>query len=266
MESLNIITSKNNLKIKQLIGLQKYANRKAERLFTCEGIKEQEKLIDSDYTIEAVYFTEAIISLKEVRSLFGTKLPKPVYQLSPEVYEKIAYREASGGVVSLVRMKEHSLPLAITRDNPIYLVIEGIEKPGNIGAIFRTADGAGISGIILADERTDLYNPNAIRASLGCVFSVPVYIATNTECLGWLKMNRIRIFTTWLEASRSYDLLDYTDSCAIVLGTEADGISKAWVVAADESIIIPMKGKSDSLNVANSAAILMYEAMRQRGF
>ncbi len=260
------ISSKQNPKIKQVLNLQKHTERRKTGLFTCEGMKEQEKLLASGYQPESVFYCPEILSEQAVKSFYGQALPDNFYSVSGDVYEKIAYRGQSGGILCIASGRDHLLPPAPREKHPIYLVIEGIEKPGNIGAIFRTADAAGINGIILADERTDLYNPNAIRASLGCIFTVPAYIAGNAESLNWLKQHNIQIFTTWLEASHPYHQVDYTQACAIVLGTEADGISPTWVEASDKNIIIPMRGKADSLNVASSGAILLYEAMRQRGF
>ncbi len=260
------ITSRQNPKIKNLIVLQKHSERLKQNLFILEGIKEIEKAIGSGYEFESVYFYPKLIDKTALLSLFKNKLPKYIYEVNAEVYEKIAYRENSGGIVALVRPKPHTFDLLHLKVKPLVLVIESVEKPGNLGAIYRTADAAGIDAIIICDPKTDLHNPNAIRASLGCVFTVPSVLTTSPLAIKWLKEKQIQIFCTYLKASVPYHTIDYTNSSAIVMGTEATGISQIWTEASNANIIIPMRGAADSMNVSTSAAVLIFEACRQRGF
>jgi len=261
-----LLTSRQNPKIKNLILLQKHSERQEQNLFILEGIKEIEKAIDANYQFESVFFYPKIIDKFELSSLFKNKLPKLVYEVNADVYEKIAYRENSGGLVVLARPKPHSIDLIKISETPLLLVIESVEKPGNLGAIYRTADAAGIDAVVICDPKTDLYNPNAIRASLGCVFTVPTVLTSSTEAIDWLKAKKVKIFCTYLKASVPYHTIDYTKSSAIVMGTEATGISQIWTEASDANIIIPMRGAADSMNVSTSAAVLVFEACRQRGF
>ncbi len=261
-----LLTSRQNPKIKNLALLQKHSERLEQNLFILEGIKEIEKAIDTGYQFESVFFYPKIIDKFELASLFKNSLLKQVYEVNADVYEKIAYRENSGGIVALVRPKPHSIDLIRLPAKPLVLVIESVEKPGNLGAIYRTADAAGIDAIVICDPKTDLYNPNAIRASLGCVFTVPTVLSTSLEAIEWLKERKIQIFCTYLKASVPYHSIDYTGSSAIVMGTESTGISQIWTEASDANIIIPMRGAADSMNVSTSAAVLIFEACRQRGY
>jgi RNA methyltransferase, TrmH family len=260
------ITSRQNPKIKNLTLLQKHSERLEQDLFILEGIKEIEKAIKAGYYFDSLFFLSKLIDIKAITVLFKDKLPKQIYEVNADVYEKIAYRENSGGIVALARPQLHSIDSLKLTDNPLFLVIESVEKPGNLGAIYRTADAAGIDAIIICDPKTDLYNPNAVRASLGCVFTVPTVLTTSPKAISWLKNQNIKIFCTYLKASVPYHSIDYTNSSAIVMGSEATGISPIWVEAADANIIIPMSGAADSMNVSTSAAVLIFEACRQRGF
>lgn len=262
----DFISSKQNPKIKLLVELQKSSERKRRGVFLLEGLKETEKARDADYQFEQVFFCEDIISEKEVRDITGVHDAEKLYCVDKQVFEKIAYRESTGGIVSLVREKKHDFSLFQESGNLLLLVIEGVEKPGNIGAIYRTADAAGVNAIILCDPRADLYNPNAIRASIGCVFQVPTIITDTNSAIQWLNTHQINIFPTYLQAAVQYTQVDFRQASAIIMGTEATGITDEWVNNAKQNIIIPMKGSADSLNVSTSAAIVIFEAFRQRGF
>jgi len=263
---VEIITSRQNPKVKNINLLQKHSERQTQNLFVLEGIKEIEKAVKAGYQFDSVFFLPKLIDKIALSLLFNNKWPKQIFEVNADVYEKIAYRENSGGIVALARPNLHTIDLLEITKKPLFLVIESVEKPGNLGAIYRTADAAGIDAIIICDPKTDLYNPNAIRASLGCVFTVPTVLTTSSEAINWLKNQKIEIFCTYLKASVPYHTIDYTHSSAIVMGTEATGISQIWVDAADANIIIPMRGYADSMNVSTSAAVLIFEACRQRGF
>ncbi len=262
------LTSRQNQKVKALLQLQKHSERLKQDIFIIEGIKEIEKAIGAGYQFEAVFFTPQLIEADNIETLFGGNLPKQIYQVSEDVYSKIAYRENSGGVVVLAKPKLHELNLLTSNlsGNPLLLVIDGVEKPGNIGAIYRTADAAGIDGIILCDPKTDLYNPNVIRASLGCVFTVPTALSESSRAIVWLKHQKINIYPTYLQEAVSYHTVDFTKPSAIVMGTEATGISRVWLDSSGTHIIIPMRGIADSMNVSASAAVIIFEARRQRKF
>lgn len=182
------------------------------------------------------------------------------------MFDKIAVRESTGGILAVAEQKAHRLDDIVLSKSPLLLILEGVEKPGNLGAILRTADAAGVDAVVICDPQTDFYNPNVIRSSVGCVFTKQIASATSEETITWLKKNNINMFCTYLKASHPYHEIDYTQSCAIVMGTEATGLSDIWVKNATANIIIPMLGKIDSMNVSNAAAVVVYEAMRQRGF
>jgi TrmH family RNA methyltransferase len=202
---------------------------------------------------------------RAARSSAGKDRPARVFHLSKELYAKVAYRGGTEGVIAEVRWKERSLDELLTgKDSPLIMVMERVEKPGNLGAVLRSADAAGADGVILCDPLTDLYNPNLIRASIGAIFTVPVVACTSAEAIAWLKANNIRILTAQLQDSAPYYDVDMTCGTALVMGTEATGLTDAWRQAADAHILIPMLGRLDSLNVSVSAAILLYEAVRQR--
>lgn len=247
-----------------MLSLEKPRERRKQQLFIIEGKKEIQFAIEAGYRIGNLFFCDEIISTDEMQSLqLDTKQLIPV---SREVFDKIAVRENSGGVIAVAEMKIHSLEQISLSDNPLVLVLEAVEKPGNLGAILRTADAAGVDAVIICDPQTDFYNPNVVRSSLGCVFMKQIASATSEETIDWLRKNKINIYCTYLEASKRYDHIDYKNSCALVMGTEATGLSKIWVENSDANIIIPMQGKIDSMNVSTATAVVIFEAKRQRGF
>ena len=189
-----------------------------------------------------------------------------VVEVSSRVYEKIAYRGSTEGMVAVVKTRQHTLQDLEKRmgESPLYIILESVEKPGNMGAILRSADAAGVDGVIICDPLTDLYNPNLVRASIGAAFTVPTVACTSEECIAWLKEKGIQIFTAQLQDSSLYYDTDMKRPTAIVMGTEATGLTIQWREAADKHIRIPMCGKLDCLNVSVSSAILMFEAVRQR--
>ena len=187
-----------------------------------------------------------------------------VFEVSRNVYEKIAYREGTEGIIAEIRYKERKLEDIKLGDNPLVIVLESVEKPGNLGAVLRSADAAGADAVIICDPLTDLYNPNLIRASIGAIFTRQVVTASSQDTIAWLKANGIQILTAQLQDSSLYYDTPMTGPTAIVMGTESTGLSDIWRKAADKHIRIPMLGSLDSLNVSVSTAILLYEAVRQR--
>jgi TrmH family RNA methyltransferase len=258
------ITSAQNPKIKNLLALEKPRERRKQCLFVIEGVKEIGMAQKAGYKIGNLFFCDEMITPRELQALGASdKLLIPV---SKDVFDKIAVRENSGGVLAVAEQKTHRLDQLALSNNPLLLILESVEKPGNLGAILRTADAAGVDAVIICDPQTDFYNPNVIRSSIGCLFTVPVASATSEDTLRWLNENKIGIYCTYLKASRPYDEIDYTHASAIVMGTESTGLSDRWVNASSANIIIPMQGSIDSMNVSTAAAVVVFEARRQRGF
>jgi TrmH family RNA methyltransferase len=245
-----------------LLALEKPRERRKQCLFRIEGKKEIGLALEAGYKIGNLFFCEALISVDEVKAMVPEKtLLIPV---SKEIFEKIAVRENSGGVIAVAEQKVHRLNDISLGKNPIVLILEGVEKPGNLGAILRTADAAGVDAVIICDPSTDFYNPNVIRSSVGCLFTNQVASASSEEAIAWLNKNNITIYCTYLKASVPYHTIDYTLPCAIVMGTEATGLSDVWVKNSKTNIIIPMQGKIDSMNVSTATAVMVFEATRQR--
>ncbi len=258
------ITSQHNPKIKHLLQLQQKSSlRRSEGLFVVEGRRELMHCMTAGYEVDTVFILESEVT-QEMPAL-GDAVH--VYTVSSQVYEKIAYRGTTEGIIAIVKTRHLSLNELSSKSatqSPLYVVLESVEKPGNLGAILRSADAAGVTAVIVCDPLTDLYNPNLIRSSIGAVFTVPVVACTSEACISFLKENGVQILTAQLQDSHLYYDQDMTQPTAIVMGTEATGLTSQWREAADAHIRIPMLGRLDSLNVSVSAAILMYEAIRQR--
>ena len=253
-----MITSKSNPKIKNVVKLQKSSERREQNRIIIEGRREIERAVACGFVVDTLFICNDI--LKESVNIAANY----VEDVTLEVFEKIAYREGSDGLLAVAIPKYADLKSFKPKKNPLIIVLETVEKPGNLGAIMRTADAAGVDAVIIADPRTDLYNPNAIRASIGTIFSVPLFACSSEECINWLRENDIKIYCTYLKASIDYLEADFRQGSAIVMGTEATGISDIWVNAADQNLIIPMNGIADSLNVSVTTAIVVFEAIRQR--
>jgi RNA methyltransferase, TrmH family len=264
MKSGDLISSTHNPKIKSLLALEKPRERRKQQLFIIEGKKEITMALEAGYKIGNLFFCEDLISTDELKSL--NLSDKFLARVTKDVFDKIAVRENSGGIIAVAEMKTHRLNQIKLSKNPLVLVLESVEKPGNLGAILRTADAADVDAVIICDPQTDFYNPNVVRSSLGCVFTKQIAAATSEETIAWLKQNNINIYCTYLKASKPYHKTDYTNPSAIVMGTEATGLSDVWVKNSDANIIIPMGGKIDSMNVSTATAVVVFEAKRQRGF
>jgi len=264
---MELIQSVQNSRIKNVQKLfAKSKERKAQNLFVVEGTRELQFAISASYSLESVFICPELFSDTDYPEIQTEIHTSNRFEVSPQVFQKIAYREHSDGIVALVRPKPHTLNDLSLNENPFVIVLEAVEKPGNLGAILRTADAAKVDAVIVCDPLTDVYNPNIIRSSIGCVFTVPLAIANHFEVFSFLKENRIRIFAAELQASQWYQDTDFTEACAVIMGTEADGLTEFWIEQADARIKIPMRGQIDSLNVSVSTAVLTFEAMRQRRF
>ena len=271
-----IITSAQNPKIKMLLELQeKSKTRRREGLFVVEGRRELEHCIAAGYMVHTAFICKDITGEREFDGICrllndtcqdGTEDRNQcsIIEIPGHLYQKVAYRGSTEGVIAELYCKNHALEELKIKENPVVVVLESVEKPGNLGAILRSADAAGVDAVIVCDPLTDLYNPNLIRSSIGGIFTVPVAAASSEETITWLKKKGIRIYTAQLQDSEWYYDTDMSCGTAIVMGTEATGLTDMWRKAADAHIRIPMLGRLDSLNVSVSAAILMYEAVRQR--
>ena len=254
------VSSARNPKIKQLLLLQEKSRVRQELgLFVVEGRRELAHCLGEGYRARTVFWCPEL--LPELPDLPGDP---PVVEVPAALYERIAYRGGTEGILAEVQARRHELEDIHLPASPLVVVLEGVEKPGNLGAVLRSADAAGADAVILCDPQTDLYNPNLIRASLGAVFTLQVATASSEAAIRFLKARGIRILTAQLQDSRPYYDTPMRDGTALVMGTEATGLTGAWREAADAHILIPMRGRLDSLNVSVSAAILLYEAVRQR--
>ena len=267
MGELKHISSTQNPEIRQLEHWSRKSRdrRKAGR-FVMEGLRELGLALEGGYRPDKLYFCPDILPEATLRSIPGLG-GCPLVSLSPEVYRHLAYRGKTEGVIGLMYSKEHRLEdLVISSEAPLLLVAEAPEKPGNIGALLRTADAAGLDAVIIADPKGDLYNPNVIRSSVGCLFTVQVATGSSPEVLDYLRRKKMQVLAAALGDSRRYDLLDYTVPTAIIVGTESSGLTSMWMREADARIAIPMQGAIDSMNVSVAASVLIFEAKRQRGF
>ena len=263
------VTSAQNAKIKALLALQEKSRaRKEAGLFVVEGRRELGHCLDAGFRPRTLFACPEIIPADELQALLEQAAAlNPdclLIELPAALYAKVAYREGPEGILAECEQRERTLDALELSDNPLIVILESVEKPGNLGAVLRSADAAGADAVILCDPLTDLYNPNLIRASLGGIFSCQVAAAPGEEVIAWLKARRIRILTAQLQDSKWYYDTEMTGPTALVMGTESTGLTDAWRRAADAHIRIPMLGRLDSLNVSVSAAILLFEAVRQR--
>ncbi len=258
------ITSIQNPFIKSLVLLQEKAKtRKQSGTFLIEGHREISLAIKGGYEVETILFLPELISETEAKHLFKNA---ELIEITKEVYQKLAYRDTTEGILAVAKTKSLQLSDLKLSKNPLILVAEAPEKPGNIGALLRTADAANLDAVIIANPKSDLYNPNIVRSSVGCLFTNQIATGKTDEIITFLNDQKINIYCATLQNSTSYHTQDYTTPTALVVGTEATGLTKEWRNAATQNIIIPMQGEIDSMNVSVAAAILIFEAKRQRGF
>ena len=261
-KAMETITSTQNPKIRRLLLLQqKSQERRRHGLFVVEGRREVERCVGHGYELDTLFCCPEIMGCG-VGEL-GLECCH-VIEVPATLYERIAYRGTTEGVIAEVKMRPLTLDALQLPDDALVVVMESVEKPGNLGAVLRSADAAGVDAVIVCDPLTDLYNPNLLRASTGAFFSVPCVACTSEECIGFLKQRGIQILTAQLQDSQLYYDTEMRRATAIVMGTEATGLTDQWRRAADSHVRIPMLGTCDSLNVSVSAAVLMYEAVRQR--
>ena len=258
-----MITSTQNQQIKNVVKLTIDAReRRKQNLFVIEGVSELSLAVANGYHIRNLFVCNEL--LNRVGEGLLNRLNIPTEKVNVEGFQKMAYREKSGGIIALSSPKFLTLDMLRLSANPFVIVLEAVEKPGNLGAILRTADAVNADAVIVCDPKTDIYNSNIIRSSIGCVFTRQVVACTSEEALQWMTKKGIRVFAAELTATEWHYAADFTQPAAIVMGTEADGLSDFWLRNAHHRIKIPMRGTIDSLNVSVSTAILSFEAVRQR--
>ena len=259
-----LITSAQNPRIKFVVALGKARERSSRGLFALEGAREIHRAILSDYEATELYWCEEALS-DGARGILARLPPQiSLIQVSSAIFAKIAVREKSDGLVAVMRQKNHDLSRLNEVGGKLLLAVQSLEKPGNLGALLRSADGAGADALILIDQTLDLYNPLVLRSSLGTAFSVPVVTATSSELKQLAKSRGWRIVAAALnDQAKAYTAVDFTVPTVILLGTEADGLTPDWLASANTLVMIPMLGIADSLNVSVAGALLLYEARRQ---
>ncbi|MFA4834133.1 MAG: RNA methyltransferase [Patescibacteria group bacterium] len=254
------ITSVQNERIKEIIRLRKPRERRRENLIIIEGRQEIELARGAGLEITELFYCQDFVGSKKIAGL-PEEIITPVVRA---VFEKISYRENPDGFLVLGKPKYLELEKIKLSKNPLIVILESLEKPGNLGAILRSADAAGVDAVIVADPKTDIYNPNVIRASLGTIFTNQVAVGGVEEIKQWLAKNKIKSFAATPEAKKLYTEVNYTGPAAIIMGEEHPGLSKDWLDFASGKVRIPMAGKIDSLNVSVSTAVILFEAIRQR--
>jgi RNA methyltransferase, TrmH family len=258
------ISSPQNPLVKEVVKLtQKAGERRMKGSFVAEGVREVSLALKAGIRLKYLFLCEDIYS--EDKNYPVNFPPQPqLMRVSREVYSKMAYRGNAEGIMAMLEVFDTSLEQLQVSASPLFLVLESVEKPGNLGAILRTADAAGVDAVIICDPQTDVFNPNVIRSSLGCLFSVKVAICDTQDYFRWAAENKIKTMLASVQASQPYYEADMKQPLALIFGTEADGLSAIWYKSENIAITIPMEGQIDSLNVSASAAILVFEARRQR--
>lgn len=278
---MDVITSLQNESIKNIIKLSDNSRyRKDCGLFVVEGVREVGLALAIGYEVNQLFICEEVFDgnwEKPSKSFVidGNRIleydfafdPKVIKIVNRAVFNKMAYRESTGGVIATFKSKYKTFDDVKLKKNSLVVVVESVEKPGNLGAILRTCDASNVDLLIICNPLADIFNPNVIRSSIGCVFTTNIVTTDNESALAWLKHNNIKCYAAALtDKSQPYHTFDFKGSGAFIMGTEAYGLSNFWLENSDEQVVIPMRGKIDSLNVATATAILIFEAMRQRNF
>lgn len=255
-----------NPRVKATVRLRDRREREATGLTLVDGGRELLRALRQSVEVDHAFVCPSLVIGPDATAALDAlqKSGAPLVEISPAVLKKIAFGARSDGLVAVVRPP--SLALGDLSPGParLVVVVESVEKPGNLGAILRTADAVGADAVIAADPRTDVYNPNAIRASLGTIFSMPLATATAAQTLDWLVSNGLTPIAARVEAPETYLETDLGGPIAVVLGSEAEGLTETWKDPRVRSVRIPMLGAADSLNVSVAAAVLLFEARRQR--
>ena len=277
------ITSLQNPRVKDAVRLRDRRHRRKQGRILIDGSRELLRAIEAGVNPIETFVCPALCQSDDSQQLLDMlpQLGGEVFEVGESVFDKLSFGDRAEGILAVAETPRETLssltkprPLVAPGDatsgrgkfpeNALVAVLEAVEKPGNVGAVLRSADAAGVSALIAADPKTDLYNPNAIRASLGTIFTMPVREATSEETLDWLRQNSFRILAARVDGSVPYTEVNYRGPTAIVLGSEADGLSPLWRGDDIQAVCLPMLGAADSLNVSATAAVLFYEALRQR--
>ena len=262
-----LLTSTANPRIKAAVALRDRRERDRTGLTLVDGSREVRRSLEGGASIVEAFICEPLLAGEDARAMLDRLAAKgvSVHLVTESVMARVSFGERAEGVVAVARIPSLELADLALPDDPLVVVVEGVEKPGNVGAVLRSADGAGADAVVAADARTDLYNPNVVRASVGTVFGVPIASASTRATLDWLRDRGLRVIAARVDADRLYSDVDLTGPLAIAVGAETDGLSAAWSGTGIEAVRLPMLGIADSLNVSATAAILLYEARRQRG-
>ena len=263
-----LITSLQNPWVKKVLLLtEKPRERKSQNLIVIEGVRENRLALGAGFILKILFYCKDFVSDNDLAEMTGDPgYPVEFIEVPSGIYNRMAYRKDHEGIISLAEPGRLTFDSLKLRNNPLILVLETVEKPGNLGAMLRTADAAHLDAVIICDPQTDLYNPNTIRSSIGCIFTMPVVTGTSEETINWLREKKITTFGTALTGKKFYHESDFTQPAAIIMGSEAFGLSDTWLKKSDILVKIPMRGMIDSMNVSASAAIVIFEALRQRGF
>ena len=262
----DILSSPANPKVKRIISLRRPEWRKKSQTFIIEGYPELKQALTSAVSVSEVYFYPAFFTQGDEPVILAQakKRGAALFEVNARVYERISFGKRKEGILAIARQLKISLDGLKLKDNPLFVVLEQIEKPGNLGAVIRTADAVGVDAVIACDSATDIYNPNVVRSSLGALFTTPVISLEAQKTISWLKVRNIKIICATVGAELIYTSVNFKQPCAIVLGSEENGLSLRWRESSDYQVGIPMQGKVDSLNVSVAAGVILFEALRQR--
>jgi RNA methyltransferase, TrmH family len=264
-----VITSSQNSKVKHAVSLRDRRDRDRDALFLIEGYRELKRAADGRIHIDTLFTcADFFLGVNEHTLIAQIEASGAhIVPCAPSVFEKLSYRDRPDGLLGIAHQMRHGLKdlLPLKKHPSLFVIAEGIEKPGNLGTILRSADAVGADGVIVCDRCTDIYNPNVVRASVGTLFTLPVVEAASAETLLWLQSHHIKVVAATPSAKLSFTQADFTTPLAIAVGTEQLGLSELWMKASDMQVRIPMRGVADSLNVATATTLLLYEALRQRG-
>lgn len=266
MNLTNKIESLHNPRIKSIVRLRKAAERKKQQLTLVEGVREVTRALQSSHPVQQFFICSELLETSnlDIITAYATENRCEIFDCTLNVFKKISYREHPDGLIALASLSQTKLTDLTLSSTPLVLIAEGIEKPGNIGTLLRTADAVGVDAIILINPRTDLTNPNVIRASMGSLFLLPIISTDIPTCMEWLQLHHIQSIGLIPDAHTDYTQISYAEPSAIVVGSEDGGLSQTMISYLSHPASIPMVGYNDSLNVATAAAITLYEAIRQR--
>lgn len=261
-----LLTSLSNPRIKEIVDLRDGSFRRTSGFFVIDGYREVLLAVEAGMVLSGLYLCKGFLSNIEEKTVIGlaSKRSIPLFEVSEKVYSKAAYGKRNEGLIAVAKQRYTPLIEIMPKADALIVVAQGLEKPGNLGAMLRSADAVGADAFIISDSITDIYNPNVVRSSLGTIFSTVLCVSSCAEAIPWLREKKIKIICADPKSRISYASLDYTHPCAIVLGSEKKGLNGIWIDSADYSASIPMRGKADSLNVSVAQAVFLFEALRQR--